>query len=171
MPGMVRLDSQCHIPLVVSRRWIVEAGREAEISTDFKAPTSMSVSGHPMHFTGIIRNLVFNPKGSTVTYRRDFLVCDQLDAFADFLIGAKFMIKEWAVLFGFGKMKKMIAGWFRHKKETPEEKAEAQVLKDDQEREAYEAEARRRARKAEEAREKEARRRQQEETARTQIRN
>jgi hypothetical protein len=162
MPGMVRLDSQCHIPLIVSRRWVIEAGREAEISTDFKAPPSWSISGHAMTFTGIIRNMVFNPKGSTVTYRRDFLVCDQLDAFTDFLIGAKFMLEQWSVLFNFGKMKRMIAGWFTHKKETLEEKAQAQVLKANQEKEAHDAELRLRARKAEEAREKEACRRQQE---------
>jgi hypothetical protein len=164
MPGMVRLDSQCHIPLVVSRRWVIEAGRESEISTEFKAPSSVSLSGHAMNFTGIIRNMVFNSKGSTVTYRRDFLVCDQLDTFTDFLIGAKFMIEQWFVLFAFGKMKRMIAGWFTHKKETPEEKAQAQVLKASQEQEAHEAELRLRARKAQAAREKEIRRRQQEES-------
>jgi hypothetical protein len=140
----------------VSRRWAIEAGREAEISADFKAPPSMSISGHAMKFTGIIRNMVFNPKGSTVTYRRDFLVYDQLDAFTDFLIGAKFMLEQWSILFSFGKIKRMIARWFTHKKETVEERAQAQL--------------RLRAREAEEAREKEARRRQQEEANRARNR-
>ena len=84
--------------------------------------------------------MVFNPKGSTVTHRRDFLVCDQLDAFTDFLIGAKFILEQWSVLFDFGKMKRMIAGWFTHKKETPEEKTQAQVLKTTQEQVGQEAE-------------------------------
>ena len=76
-------------------------------------------------------------KGSTVTYRRDFLVCDQLDASTDFLIGAKFMLEQWSVLFSFGKMKRMIAGWFTHRKETAEVRARAQVLKTNQEQEAH----------------------------------
>ncbi|TGO53180.1 hypothetical protein BCON_0128g00070 [Botryotinia convoluta] len=123
MPGMCRLDSGSDIPLVVSRRWIKEAGKGAEISTNFKSPSSYSLSGHAMEFTGIIRNLVFNPKGSSTIYRRDFLVCDQLDSFVDFIIGAKFMLEEWQILFG--NMKRRIAGWFNHKKETPLEQAEA----------------------------------------------
>ena len=169
MPGVCLLDSQSQIPLAVSRRWVIEAGREAEISTDFKAPLTQSLSGHPIAFNGIIRNMVFSPTGSNVTYRRDFLVSEQLDSVADFIIGAKFMLEQWSVLFG--KMRKMIAGWFKHKKETPgtfppassigleliltyttEEKAEAEILRAEQEREAYKAELRRREKKAEIAR-------------------
>jgi hypothetical protein len=52
-----------------------------------------------------------------VTYRRDFLVSDQLDSVVGFIIGAEFMLEQWSVLFG--KMKKIIAVWFKHKKETP----------------------------------------------------
>jgi hypothetical protein len=33
------------------------------------------------------------------------------------MIGTKFMLQQWSVLFG--KMKMMIAGWFKHKKEAP----------------------------------------------------
>lgn len=94
MPGLFRLDSGSDIPLVVSRRWVKEAGREAEISTDFKSPSSYSLSGHAMKFSGIVRNLVFNPKGSSTIYRRDFLVCDRLDSFVYFIIGAKFLLEE-----------------------------------------------------------------------------
>jgi hypothetical protein len=172
MPGVCLLDSQSQIPLAVSKRWVMEAGHEAEISTDFKAPLTQSLSGHPITFNGIIRNMVFSPAGSSVTYRRDFLVSDQLDTVADFIIGAKFMLEQWSVLFG--KMKKMIAGWFKHKKETPgksigsmtksseltliptiEEKAEAEILKAEQEREACEAELQRREKKAQIARARE----------------
>ncbi|KAF5874845.1 putative ste23 [Botrytis fragariae] len=156
MPGLCRLDSGSDIPLVVSRRWVKEAGKEAEISTDFECPSSYSLSGHAMEFTGIIRNFVFNPKGSSTIYRRDFLVCDQLDSFVDFTIGEKFMLEEWQVLFG--NMKRRIAGWFSHKKETPLEQEEAQILKDNQEKEAQEAELRRQDKKdAQRKKEKEAR--------------
>jgi hypothetical protein len=61
--------------------------------------------------------MVFTPVGSNITYRRDFLVSDTFDTVADFIIGAKFMAEQWPVLFK--KMTKRIAGWFRHKKETP----------------------------------------------------
>ncbi|KAM0174051.1 hypothetical protein ACHAPF_006395 [Botrytis cinerea] len=126
MPGLFRLDSGSDIPLVVSRRWVKEAGREAEISTDFKSPSSYSLSGHAMKFSGIVRNLVFNPKGSSTIYRRDFLVCDRLDSF------------------------------------VPVEQAEAQLLKDNQDKEAQKAELRRQDKKdVQRAREKEARRKQQ----------
>ncbi|THV50314.1 hypothetical protein BGAL_0156g00220 [Botrytis galanthina] len=159
-PGVCLLDSGSDIPLVVSRRWIEKAGKEAEISKDFKSPSSYSLSGHAIEFTGIIRNLVFNPKGSSKIYRRDFLVCEQLDIFVDFIIGAKFIIDEWQVLFG--GMKRRIAGWFSHKKETPLEQKEAQILRDNQEKEAQEAELRRQDKKdAQRKKEKEARQKQQ----------
>jgi hypothetical protein len=95
----------------------MEAGREAEISTDFKAPSTQSLSGHPITFIEIIRNMVLSPTGSSITYRRDFLVSETLDTVSDFMIRTKFMLEQWSVLFG--KMKMMIAGWFKHKKETP----------------------------------------------------
>lgn len=116
MPGICLLDSLSQIPLAVSKRWVMEAGRETEILTDFKAPLTQSLSGHPITINGIIRNMIFSPMGSNVTYRRDFLVSDQLDTVANFIIGAKFMLEQWSVLFG--RMKKMIAGWFKHKRET-----------------------------------------------------
>lgn len=159
MPGIVHLDSQCSIPFIVSKGWVKEAGRESDISTDFKAPESYSISGHLMKFCGIMRNMSFTPKGSTHTFRRHFLVSDELDTFGDFIIGAKFMLEQWSLLFG--KMKKWIAPWFAKKPETPAESQQAQILKDDQEQKAHEAELRRREKKAREARANEARRREQ----------
>lgn len=78
----------------------------------------------------------------------------------DFNIGAKFLLEEWQVLFG--NIKRRIAVWFSHKKETPAEQAEAQFLKDSQDKESQEAELRRQDKKdAQRAREKEAQRKQQ----------
>lgn len=78
----------------------------------------------------------------------------------DFIIGAKFIIDEWQVLFG--DMKRRIAGWFNHKKETPLEQKEAQLQRDNQEKEAQEAELRRQDKKdAQRKKEKEARQKQQ----------
>ncbi|KAF7922423.1 uncharacterized protein EAE98_007949 [Botrytis deweyae] len=70
-------------------------------------------------------------------------------------------MEEWQVLFG--NMKRQIAGWFSHKKETPLEQEEAQLLKDNQEKEAQEAELRRQDKKdAQRKKEKDARQKQQE---------
>ena len=52
-----------------------------------------------------------------MTYRRDFLVSDQIDGVVEFIIGAEFMLKQWSVLFG--KMKRMIAVRLKHGRETP----------------------------------------------------
>jgi hypothetical protein len=78
-------------------------------------PGVMSVSGHEIQVDGILRNMVFNLRGSTVTYRRDVFVCSQLNEWTDMVAGAKFMAEAFAVLFS--KSKKMFAGIFSFKKE------------------------------------------------------
>lgn len=55
--------------------------------------------------------------GSNLTYRRDLLAAQLLDTAADLIIGANFILEQQSVLFG--KIEKMSARWFRHKKETP----------------------------------------------------
>jgi hypothetical protein len=75
----------------------------------------MSVSGHDIQVDGVLRNMVFNLKGSTVTYRRDVFVCSQLNEWADMVAGATFMAEQFAVLFS--KAKTMFAGIFSFKKE------------------------------------------------------
>lgn len=72
-------------------------------------PGMMSVSGHEIQVDGILRNMVFNLKGSTVTYRRDVFVCSQLDGWPDMVAGAKFIAEQFAVLFS--KAKKMFAAF------------------------------------------------------------
>lgn len=73
-------------------------------------PISRQFSKHQRLTVSVGTRLVFAvslDKGSSITYRRDFLVSDLLDSVADFIIGAQFMLEQWSVLFG--KMKKMIA--------------------------------------------------------------
>jgi hypothetical protein len=117
MAGCSMLDTQSDISFAVSPHWMREAGRESEISTDFKPPATRSLSGHDISFSGIVRNMVFNIEGSKTTYRRDFYVCDELDGVADFILGKHFIRDNLALLFG--RAKRIIAGWFRYKKETP----------------------------------------------------
>jgi hypothetical protein len=100
----------------MSEQWANENGKLSQISKDFKDPGMQSVSGHKISIDGILRNVVFNLSGSTVTYRRDVYICKQLNGWADMVIGAKFMAEQFAVLFS--KAKKMFAGIFSWKKET-----------------------------------------------------
>jgi hypothetical protein len=86
-----------------------------QISRDFKDPGMMSVSGHEIRADGVLRNMVFNLKGSTITYRRDVFVCSQLNGWTDIVAGAKFIAEQFAVLFS--KAKKMFASIFSFKKE------------------------------------------------------
>jgi hypothetical protein len=110
-----RLDSQCEVPLLVSTHWARENNKLSQVSRDFKDPGMMSVSGHEIKVDGVLRNMVFNLRGSTVTYRRDVFVCGDLDGWADMVAGAKFIAEQFAVLFS--KAKKMFAGIFSWKKE------------------------------------------------------
>lgn len=110
-----RLDSQCEVPLLVSTHWARENNKLSQVSRDFKDPGMMSVSGHVIKIGGVLRNMVFNLRGSTVTYRRDVFVCGGLDGWADMVAGAKFIAEQFAVLFS--KAKKMFAGIFSWKKE------------------------------------------------------
>ena len=99
----------------MSEHWARENDKWHAVSSDFRDPGVQSVSGHKMQINGILRNMVFNLKGSTVTYRRDVYVCPQLNTWADMVFGAKFMAEQFAVLFS--KAKKIFAGIFGFRKE------------------------------------------------------
>jgi hypothetical protein len=100
----------------MSEHWANENGKLSRISKDFKNPGMQSVSGYKIQIDGILCNVVFNLRGSTVTYRRDVYVRKQLNGWADIVIGAKFMAEQVAVLFS--KAKKIFAGIFGFKRET-----------------------------------------------------
>ncbi|KAH6667967.1 hypothetical protein B0J14DRAFT_175404 [Halenospora varia] len=152
-----RLDSQCHIPFIVSEHWAQENGKMSDIIADFKDPGVQSVSGHKLQLDGILRNMIFNVKGSTVSYRRDVYVCKQLNNWTDMIAGAKFMAEQFAVLFS--KTKKMFAGIFSSRREKQKEKVQGQTLQMEADRGAVEQERKRQIKKAKEAREKEEARR------------
>jgi hypothetical protein len=100
----------------MSEHWANKNGKLSRISKDFKNPGIQSVSGHKIQIDGILYNVVFNLRGSTVTYRRDIYVCKQLNGWADMVIGAKFMAEQFAVLFS--KAKKTFAGIFGFKRDS-----------------------------------------------------
>ncbi|KAF4541532.1 uncharacterized protein LTHEOB_8527 [Lasiodiplodia theobromae] len=150
IPAIGRQDSLCAVPLICSFRWIREMNQESAVTRDVKCPGTTSITGHEVSFQGVVRNMVFTLKG--LTFRRDVWVCDQLDSLYDFVFGASFIKQNFRLLFQkmFRGAKNIFAGWFTKRKETPEEKREAEALRAKQESEADILEKARQARQAEE---------------------
>ncbi|KAK4949756.1 hypothetical protein LTR10_011598 [Elasticomyces elasticus] len=126
MPALANLDTQLKVPkgLVMSHRYAKEIGLHQDISTNFVDPCLRSISGHITPVTGILRNVRFRLKGTSVTFYRDFWICDALDSVVDIMVGASFIAENFKLLFDrFKSLCSTFAGWFSTKKETPEEKA------------------------------------------------
>jgi len=64
------------------------------MSCDFKDPDLHSISGHKTRMNGIVRNMSFRIKGSSITLHKDFYVSDMLDDFVDVIFGWEFMCNE-----------------------------------------------------------------------------
>lgn len=126
-PGLASLDTQLKVTngLVMSSRYATEIGLDQKISRDFVDPCLRSISGHITPVVGILRNVHFRLKGTSVTFSRDFWVCDAIDSVVDIMIGASFIAENFKLLFDrFKSLCSTFAGWFSTKKETPEEKAQ-----------------------------------------------
>ncbi len=127
MPALANLDTQLKVSngLVMSLRYAKENGRHDEISYDFVDPCLRSISGHITPVVGILRNMPFRLTGTSVTFYRDFWICDAIDSVVDVMMGASFIAENFKVLFE--KVKSLcstFAGWFSTKKESPQEKTE-----------------------------------------------
>ena len=126
-PGLASLDTQLKVTngLVMSSRYAKEIGLDQNISTEFIDPCLRSISGHITPVVGILRNVNFRLKGTSVTFSRDFWVCDAIDSLVDIMVGASFIAENFKLLFDrFKSLCSTFAGWFSTKKETPEEKAQ-----------------------------------------------
>lgn len=125
VPALANLDTQLKVPngLVMSSRYAKEIGLEKDISTDFEDPCLRSISGHITPVTGIIRDVHFRLRGTSITFYRDFWICDALDSVVDIMLGASFIAENFKHLFDrFKNLCSTFAGWFSTRKETPEEK-------------------------------------------------
>ncbi|KAI1456511.1 hypothetical protein F4805DRAFT_458717 [Annulohypoxylon moriforme] len=131
VPRLANLDTQLKIcqgntgDLIMSSHCARELGILNNMSTDFDDPCLRSISGHSTAVKGILRNVQFRLKGSSVTFRRNFWVCDAIDGIVDVMIGANFIKDNFKLLFE--KAKECVssfATWFSKKKETPEQKRE-----------------------------------------------
>ncbi|KAI0863821.1 hypothetical protein F4860DRAFT_511711 [Xylaria cubensis] len=128
---LANLDTQLKIQkhagddLVMSAHCARDLGLFDRLSTDFDDPCLQSISGHSTAVLGVLRNVQFRLKGSSVTFRRDFWVCESLNNIVDVMIGANFIKDNFKMLFE--KVKDCVssfATWFSKKKETPEQKRE-----------------------------------------------
>lgn len=126
-PALANLDTGLKVPggLVISERYARDLGRYDDISQDFTDPGMRSVSGHDICVTGILRDVTFRLKGTSVTFLRDFYVCNIIDDMIDIMAGAQFIRDQFNLLFGKVKtFSSTFATWFSTKKEGKEEKAE-----------------------------------------------
>lgn len=107
----------------MSSQYAKEIGMYHDISKDFVDPCMRSISGHRTTVTGILRDVRFRLKGTSVTFIRDFYVCDAIDGLVDIMIGASFIKDQFKLLFekvtGFFST---FATWFSTKKEDAKEK-------------------------------------------------
>ncbi|KAI1762705.1 hypothetical protein GGR53DRAFT_403135 [Hypoxylon sp. FL1150] len=135
VPRLANLDTQLKInkgsgdDLIMSSHCARELGILGKMSTDFEDPCLQSISGHSTAVRGILRNVQFRLKGSSVTFRRNFWVCDAINGVVDVMIGANFIKDNFRMLFE--KVKgcdSTFATWISKKKETPEQKREREEL-------------------------------------------
>lgn len=109
----------------MSSRYAKESGLYDSLSEDFTDPCMRSISGHYTSVAGILRNVRFRLKGNSVTFIRDFYVCDAIDDLVDIMIGASFIKDQFKLLFEKAKQCfSTFATWFSTKNEDVREKAE-----------------------------------------------
>lgn len=114
----------------MSKRCAQTLGIYNRISYDFTDPCLHSISGHETRVIGKLHKVTFRLKGSSVTFRKDFWVCDAIDDIVDVMIGARFIKNQFRMLFeGLRKCANTFATWFSKKKETPQEKLEREERK------------------------------------------
>lgn len=117
----------------MSAQYAKELDRYQDISQDFFDPCLQSISRHPTPVTGILRDVVFRLKGTSVTFKRDFFVCEAIDGLVDIMFGASFMKDQFKLLFE--RVKECFstfATWFTTKKESKKEKADRESRERDQ---------------------------------------
>lgn len=134
-PAMANLDTGLKVPggLIMSSQYAQELGRYQDISQDFVDPCLRSISGHMTPVTGILRDVVFRLKGTSVTFKRDFFICDAIDGMVDIMFGASFIKNQFKLFFERAKdCISTFATWFSTKKESKEEKAERERRERDQ---------------------------------------
>lgn len=127
MSALANLETGLKVPggLIMSFRYAMELGRSQDISQDFDDPCLRSISGHTTPIAGILRDVLFRLKGTSVTFRRDFLVCDVIDNIADVMFGASFIQEQFKLLLErVTSLRNTFTSWSSTKREDRVEKLE-----------------------------------------------
>ncbi|MCJ1270266.1 hypothetical protein MMC22_010162 [Lobaria immixta] len=100
-PAMANLDTGLKVTggLIMSSQYAKELGRYQDISQDFVDPCLRSISGHLTPVAGILRDVSFRLKGTSVTFMRDFFICDAIDGLVDIMFGASFIRNQFKLFF------------------------------------------------------------------------
>jgi hypothetical protein len=77
-------------------QYLKTIGKEDQMTTDVKHLNRYEIRGR--NVCGIVRNMAFRLKGTSVTFRRNFIVADMLDDLVDVIFGWKFMASDLKVL-------------------------------------------------------------------------
>ncbi|KAI0885112.1 uncharacterized protein GGS22DRAFT_162799 [Annulohypoxylon maeteangense] len=159
---LANLDTQLKIgsgstdDLIMSTHCARELGVLSKMSTNFEDPCLRSISGHSTAVNGILRKVQFRLRGSSVTFCRNFWVCDAIDGIVDVMIGASFIKENFKMLFE--KQNASLFGvWHTIKKETEEQKREREEKEREQKKKVEELEKKRREREEKQRREDERR--------------
>ncbi|KAK5718701.1 metalloprotease [Elasticomyces elasticus] len=127
-PALANLDTGLKVStgMIMSSLYAKTFGRYEDISTDFEEPNLTSISGHHTPVEGILRDVYFRPKGSSVTLRGDFFVCDAINGLVDIMFGAHFLKDNLCLFFKKAKesIVSMFAPWFSARKASSEERSE-----------------------------------------------
>jgi hypothetical protein len=149
---------------LMSTRCAKNLGLFSEVSTDFTDPDMQDLTGNITRFIGILRDVPFRLKGTSVTIRRDFLVTDAIDDLADIFLGNQFIEQYLGLVIGpnvlmthldrfwSGVKKSTIAVWHPKKKESPDEVRRREQEEEQREAKAQEQEIKRQQREREKLR-------------------
>lgn len=90
------MDSMSKTSFRISMKYLKSLGKDHEISKDFGDSDTEGID--EASIIGVVRNMPFRIRGSSVTFRQDFWVT--LDDVADIVFGWRFMKNNFNLLFG-----------------------------------------------------------------------
>lgn len=95
-PAISYMESECTVPCCMSMTYLRELGLSSQMSTEFEDPGQVDIGAgrQKVKMTGIVRNVSFRIRGSSMIFRGDFPVSELLDSIYDVLFGWQFMCNE-----------------------------------------------------------------------------
>lgn len=95
-PAISYMESECTVPCCMSMTYLRELGLPSQMSIEFEDPGQVDIGAgrQKVKMTGIVRNVSFRIRGSSMILRGDFPVSELLDSIYDVLFGWQFMCNE-----------------------------------------------------------------------------